>query len=119
MDLGEYGFGVLGTTMMIESDCPSYATFMNATLVASNGAVVVVDKALCLFERPSAVQAWRHTEAFSAGFANARSQVEFVVRMIATVVSLLPQLALLKYSPLPLSLFKTHAIGLRMIRGVL
>ncbi len=84
-DVGEYGFGVLGTTMGVPSDCPPHSVFFNATLVSAAGQVVVVDRAVCLFERPSSVSAWRHVEEFGTPFANGRTQVELVARMVTTV----------------------------------
>jgi len=86
MDAGEYGFGLLGSTMALASDCPAQSAFFNLTVVyGSAGAPLLIDKAVCVFERPSAVPAWRHTEFFAGGWGNARSQIELVIRTVTTV----------------------------------
>ncbi len=81
MDVGEYdGFGLLSSSLMPGIDCPSDATFIDATLSNERGEPVLRKSPICMFERPTAAPLWRHTEVNGA-YAG-RPARELVLRTI-------------------------------------
>ena len=84
MDVGEYGFGLLATTLVPGMDCPKDAVFLNATMPDDTGAPSEAKSVLCLFERATASPLWRHAEMIN-GTYEARPEVEMVVRAVPTV----------------------------------
>lgn len=84
MDVGEYGFGSLASTLVAGSDCPAGATMLSATLPSHKGEPFVARDVICAFERNTTVPLWRRSEIVT-GSREARQDVEFVLRTIPTV----------------------------------
>jgi primary-amine oxidase len=84
MDVGEYGFGHLATTLVEGSDCPSGAMLLSATLPGPTGVPYTAKSVMCAFERDTGVPLWRRSEAVTKSY-EARADLEFVLRTIPTV----------------------------------
>jgi primary-amine oxidase len=84
MDVGEYGFGALASTLAAGSDCPAGAAMLAVTLPGDNGQPREVPNIMCAFERNTTLPAWRRLEIVT-GAHEVRPDVEFVVRTIPTV----------------------------------
>jgi primary-amine oxidase len=82
MDVGEYGFGLLASSLRAGADCPASAHFLDQTLADDDGRPLVLPDSLCIFERPTGAPLWRH-----AGMAGneSRPDVELVVRMAPVI----------------------------------
>jgi primary-amine oxidase len=65
MDSGEYGFGLFLSPLRAGVDCPSYATFLPATIADDKGNPLTIPNAICVFERSIGDPAWRHFEVFA------------------------------------------------------
>ena len=80
-DLGTYPavFGGMGSTMEPGEDCPSYATYFDAYVVTPNGSPTQRPKVACLYERPGAEPAWRHSRGVTI---ESRARRDLVLRMI-------------------------------------
>lgn len=84
MDIGEYGFGALSSTLQAGTDCPAHAAFLAATLPADDGTPLDLPGVLCVFERNTGNPAWRHAELVDQTYEG-RPEVELVVRSIPTI----------------------------------
>jgi primary-amine oxidase len=84
MDVGEYGFGLLSSPLAPGIDCPSDATFIDATLPDDKGEPVLVKSRICLFERETGSPLWRHAEIVNRRYAG-RPAAELVLRTIPAV----------------------------------
>jgi primary-amine oxidase len=83
-DTGEYGAGVLASSLKPGIDCPGTATFLSADFASDKGEAFTTPNALCVFERSSGDPIWRHYEAVNQTYEG-RSNVELVVRMAAAI----------------------------------
>ncbi|NOG72955.1 tyramine oxidase [Roseicella sp. DB1501] len=84
MDIGEYGFGALASTLAPGTDCPAHAQFLDAVLPGDDGKPMTLPGVLCIFERDTGNPAWRHAEIVDQSYEG-RPEVELVVRSIPTV----------------------------------
>jgi primary-amine oxidase len=84
MDIGEYGFGTLATTLRPGEDCPASATFLDMTIAGNKGEPIGLPGVVCVFERPTADPVWRHVELFN-DTREIRPNTELVVRMAPVV----------------------------------
>ncbi|WP_198929073.1 tyramine oxidase [Rhizobium sp. AC27/96] len=90
MDSGEYGFGLFLSPLRAGVDCPSYATFLPATIADDKGNPLTIPDAICVFERSIGDPAWRHFEVFAQTPekpipAEGRPASELVVRTASEV----------------------------------
>ncbi|ENN88579.1 hypothetical protein RHSP_64914 [Rhizobium freirei PRF 81] len=90
MDSGEYGFGLFLSPLRAGVDCPSYATFLPATIADDKGNPLTIPNAICVFERSIGDPAWRHFEVFAQTPdkplpAEGRPATELVVRTASEV----------------------------------
>ncbi|MGG6892621.1 tyramine oxidase [Rhizobium sp. BR 315] len=90
MDSGEYGFGLFLSPLRAGVDCPSYATFLPATIADDKGNPLTIPNAICIFERSIGDPAWRHFEVFAQTPdkplpAEGRPATELVVRTASEV----------------------------------
>ncbi len=83
-DTGEYGAGVLATSLKAGVDCPSTASFLPAVFNDEKGEPFTTPQALCIFERSSGDPIWRHSEVINQTYGG-RANVELVVRMAASI----------------------------------
>jgi primary-amine oxidase len=83
-DAGEYGAGLLASSLEPGTDCPATARFLPAVFNDDRGEPFETPNALCIFERNLGEPVWRHGEALNQTH-EARAGVELVVRMIATI----------------------------------
>lgn len=67
-------------------DCPSYATYINATITSERGNIIIPN-AICLFEFDTGYPIRRHWHQHSdgTGFTDATNNVAFIIRTISTV----------------------------------
>lgn len=85
MDVGEYGFGLLATSLAKGSDCTDNAAYFPAVLqIMGDGEPVTLENAICLFERNAGNPAWRHSELIN-GTHESRAKVDLVLRMASTI----------------------------------
>ena len=84
MDAGEYGFGLLASTLKAGADCPGNATFVSGIVAFDDGKPNDYKDVVCIFERNTGDPAWRHAEILNKTHET-RARVDLVVRMIATV----------------------------------
>ena len=80
-DLGTYPsvFGGVASAMAPGEDCPSHATYFDAYVVTPNGSPTQTPRVACLFERPGAEPAWRHSRGL---VVESRARRDLVLRMI-------------------------------------
>jgi primary-amine oxidase len=83
-DTGEYGAGVLATSLKAGIDCPATANFLPATFNNDKGEPFTTPNALCIFERGLGDPIWRHSEVINQTYEG-RANVELVVRMAASI----------------------------------
>ena len=84
MDVGEYGFGQLASSLQPGVDCPGDAVLLHPTMPSETGVPYVARSAICVFERRPGAPLWRHAETLNKTYTGAAA-VELVVRTIPTV----------------------------------
>ena len=85
MDVGEYGLGLLATSLTKQSDCAANAVYFPAVLqMLGDGKPVTLDDAICLFERNDGNPSWRHAEWINETHES-RPKVDLVLRMASTI----------------------------------
>ncbi|PWT91322.1 MAG: tyramine oxidase [Acidobacteria bacterium] len=84
MDEGDYGFGLSSSELVSGSDCPESAIYLSPVMSNAAGGVDVLDKRICIFERPKGDPVWRHYD-FAKDALQSRPGIELVVRYIATL----------------------------------
>ncbi|KAJ3674633.1 hypothetical protein LUZ60_005249 [Juncus effusus] len=87
LDEGEFGLGLLASTLEARSDCPDGARYKDGYYAAWNGLPVRIGNVFCVFERKSGDVVWRHTEIGIPGrvITEVMPDVSLVVRMVTTV----------------------------------
>jgi primary-amine oxidase len=83
-DTGEYGAGVLASTLKPGIDCPDTVIFLAADFATDKGEPFTTPNAACVFERSGGDPIWRHFEAVNQTYEG-RPNVELVVRMAAAI----------------------------------
>jgi primary-amine oxidase len=83
-DTGEYGAGLLTSSLKPGIDCPATASFLPATFHDEKGEPFTTPNALCIFERSLGEPIWRHAEAVNQTYEG-RANVELVVRMATAI----------------------------------
>lgn len=80
-DLGTYpaAFGGIASTLDPGQDCPAYARYFDTYVVGADGAPFQRARVACLFERPGAEPAWRHTRG---EVVESRARRDLVLRMV-------------------------------------
>lgn len=82
MDVGEYGFGVLASSLRSGVDCPASAHLLDRTIADDDGRPIELRDSVCIFERPTGDPLWRHAgDDAHEGAEN----VELVVRMAPVI----------------------------------
>lgn len=84
MDAGEYGLGLLSSSLTPGIDCPEDAHFIDALMATPTGRPHLREQAICVFERKTQDPLWRHAEAFNGAHAGKR-ETELVVRSIPSI----------------------------------
>jgi primary-amine oxidase len=83
-DMGEYGVGLLLTTLHPGIDCPASAHYESVTVNDDQGKPIETPNAVCLFERTRGDPSWRHSEIVNQTYEG-RPAIELVVRAAATI----------------------------------
>ena len=83
-DAGEYGAGLLASSLQAGIDCPKTAEFMSVTLNDDRGKPYELPNAICIFERAVGDPIWRHAELLNETYEG-RPGVELVVRMASQI----------------------------------
>lgn len=80
-DLGTYpsSFGGIASTMEPGGDCPAYAKYFDTYVMGVDGSPFQRARVACLFERPGAEPAWRHTRGT---VIESRARRDLVLRMV-------------------------------------
>ena len=80
-DLGTYPsvFGGVASAMAPGQDCPSHATYFDAYVITAKGSPTQRPRVACLYERPGAEPAWRHSRGL---VVESRQRHDLVLRMI-------------------------------------
>lgn len=81
LDNGEFGLGLLTSSLTPGADCPVSATYLNINMPNDNGEVFIIDRAVCIFERNVGDPLWRHGIA-GENSNQTRPMVDLVVRTI-------------------------------------
>jgi len=84
MDEGDYGLGTTHSPLLAGVDCPADAVYLSPVMANVAGGADVLDKRICLFERPTGDGTWRHYDLFTEDL-NGRPNVELIVRFVATI----------------------------------
>ncbi|PCI88725.1 MAG: hypothetical protein COB24_01810 [Hyphomicrobiales bacterium] len=81
LDNGEFGLGLLASSLTPGADCPVNATYLTINMPNDNGEVFQIERAVCIFERNLGEPLWRHGVA--GEYSNqTRPMVDLVVRTI-------------------------------------
>lgn len=83
-DIGEYGFGMMSSSLRKGVDVPESAVLLPASFVSEQGVVRTVPNAIAIFERDGGI-AWRHTT--SASRIASQRRRELVVQHVATLAN--------------------------------
>ncbi len=80
-DLGTYPaeFGGIASTLEPGEDCPSNARYFDTFVITSDGSPTQRARVACLYERPGAEPAWRHSRG---NFVESRARRDLVLRMV-------------------------------------
>ena len=84
MDIGEYGFGFLSTSLTKGADIPANATLLSAPIAMDDGMPVMMPNIIGLFERNTGRPSWRHSE-FLNETMESRQEIELVLRTVPVV----------------------------------
>ncbi len=84
MDVGEYGFGFLSTSMELGTDVPHNATLLDIPIPTDNGTAILYENVVGIFERNTGRPSWRHSEMMNETHES-RPEVELVLRTIPVV----------------------------------
>ena len=84
MDVGEFGFGLLGSTLKPGADCPEGSKYQDAIIPDDTGSSTIKANVICIFERNTGRPVWRHA-ADGAKVLESRPDIELVVRTIPTI----------------------------------
>ncbi|WP_166242008.1 primary-amine oxidase [Paenibacillus turpanensis] len=82
LDSGDYGMGVLTSSLQRGTDVPDNAVLMDATISDNDGNPFTIPNAIAIFEQYSGPE-YKHNEMFSGN--ESRERRELVVRWISTV----------------------------------
>ena len=81
LDNGEFGLGLLTSSLTPGADCPVEAAYLNITLPNDDGYAFQIERAVCIFERNNGDPLWRH--GVSGKYSTqTRPKIELVVRSI-------------------------------------
>ena len=81
LDNGEFGLGLLASSLTPGADCPVNATYLTINMPNDNGEVFQIERAVCIFERNLGEPLWRH--GMAGEYSNqTRPMVDLVVRTI-------------------------------------
>lgn len=83
-DSGEYGMGVLTSSLVKGKDAPENAVFLDATIADTQGNPRTIPNAMAVFERYSGPE-YRHDDQFSGQGTDSKERRELVVRWISTI----------------------------------
>ncbi|UWQ55954.1 copper amine oxidase [Leisingera caerulea] len=84
MDAGEYGLGVLASSLTPGIDCPSDALFLDEMIASPTGKPILRERAVCIFEHQTGKPGWRHAEAYNGAYSGIAGK-ELVVRSIPSI----------------------------------
>jgi len=84
MDEGDYGIGTTHSPLLSGVDCPADAVYLSPVMANTAGGADILDKRICLFERPTGDGTWRHYDLFTEDL-NGRPNIELIVRFVATI----------------------------------
>lgn len=84
MDAGEWGVGMMASSLVSGIDCPRDARFIDATLADQTGAPARLKSRMCLFDHDTGSPLWRHAETANGAYAG-RPAHELVLRTIAAI----------------------------------
>jgi primary-amine oxidase len=84
LDEGDYGLGNTNSPLLARVDCPATAAYLTPVMANYAGGADVLDRRVCVFERPSAEATWRHFDLVSEAL-DGRADVDLVVRFVAAV----------------------------------
>src|SRR6185437_15711853 len=82
-DMGEYGIGVLATSLELGCDCLGEIRYFDAWLNDNDGHPQLIKNAICLHEEDHGIL-WKHAD-WRTGKAEVRRSRRLVISMIATV----------------------------------
>ncbi len=84
IDAGEFGTGVMLSTLVAGADCPEQSAYLSAAIPNDKGQTFDVRRAACLFERSTGDPVWRHG-APARPTQLTRPHVELVMRTITAI----------------------------------
>ncbi len=84
MDAGEYGLGVLASSLTPGIDCPADALFIDEMIASPTGTPILRERAVCIFEHQTGRPGWRHAEAYNGAYSGIAGK-ELVVRSIPSI----------------------------------
>ena len=84
MDEGDYGLGTTHSPLLAGVDCPADAVYLSPVMANTAGGADILDRRICLFERPTGDGTWRHYDLYTEDL-NGRPNVELIVRFVATI----------------------------------
>lgn len=81
LDNGEFGLGLLTSSLTPGADCPVNATYLTINMPNDNGEAFQIERAVCIFERNLGEPLWRHGIAGEYS-TETRPMIDLVVRTI-------------------------------------